>query len=136
MGLDCSHDAFSGSYGAFNRLRQIVAAATGGSFPPHKDRTLDDRLIYFSGEGESQDDHPGLYEFLVHSDCDGDISPAMCIKVANELEALMPKVRELEASSRFAAGHILRDGGYARVLEKFIAGCRLAAANNEPLEFA
>ena len=35
MGLDVSHDAFHGAYSAFNRLRQFVCAATGGSFPPH-----------------------------------------------------------------------------------------------------
>lgn len=35
MGLDTSHDAFHGAYSAFNRLRQEVSRARGGSFPPH-----------------------------------------------------------------------------------------------------
>ncbi len=147
MGLDCSHDAFSGAYSAFNRLRQEVSRATGGSFPPHwlynadgtlaRDRTglvvcdkaRDNGLIYF-GEGIEEDS--GLCEFLTHSDCDGEISPEMCVKVADDLENILPKI---EALNTPAHGHIERRGGYVEVVKKFIAGCRLAAENNEPLKF-
>ncbi len=91
MGLDCSHNAFSGAYSAFNRLRQFVCAATGGSFPPHWMygpngeilRDPDGATRYHTqipsdrfqcGEGYTRDKWPGLFEFLTHSDCDGEIS--------------------------------------------------------------
>lgn len=148
MGLDCSHDAFHGAYSSFNRFRQEVCHAIGGSFPPHwlinhngevardkagyplHDTSLDDKLIYFPDDG--LDDDSGMYAFLVHSDCDGEISPEMCVKVADDLEAILPKIESLKNQG---GGHIQARGGYAEVLKKFIAGCRLAAANNEPLVF-
>lgn len=148
MGLDCSHDAFHGAYSAFNRLRQEVCYVTGGSFPPHwvrnedgslkrdchqlliYDQTLDGKMIYF---GDELDDKSGMYCFLCHSDCDGEISPEMCVKVADDLEAILPKI---EALADQGGGHIQYCGGFAEVLKKFIAGCRLAAHNNEPLLFS
>jgi hypothetical protein len=151
MGLDCSHDAFHGAYSAFNRLRQCVCAALGdeASFPPHwrynKDGSLAEdangRVLYLDGldadkfyvpDEFTSEDNPGLWLFLTHSDCDGDISPEMCTKVADELEALLPKI---EALGWMAGGHIGRDGGYATVVRKFIAGCRAAAAAGEALDF-
>lgn len=149
MGLDVSHDAFSAAYSAFNRFRQEIGRACGVDFPPHyefeadgrlKERGgrvvykagLDNDMIYFPDE-MSPENAPGLREFFIHSDCDGYISPEMCVKVADELEALIPKVEALNSPD---GGHIGRDGGYVAVLKKFIAGCRKAAAANEPLEFS
>ena len=150
MGLACSHDAFRGAYSAFNRLRQCVAAAAGGSYPSHyvygphgvpeedpktglwkRHKDLDDDLVY-TDDAYTKASHPGLFEFLAHSDCDGEIAPDMCVKVADDLEALLPKV---EALGWQAGGHIAARGGFVEVLRKFIAGCRAAAAANEPLEF-
>jgi hypothetical protein len=147
MGLDCSHGAFHGAYSAFNRFRQAVAWAAGGSYPPHYlrgkngslkmsgglpviDHDKDDNCWYWD-DSYSYDDNPGLCLFFCHSDCDGEISPEDCIKVANELESLMPKIKKLG----MGGGHIERNGGYEKVLQQFIDGCRLAAKNNEPLEF-
>ena len=149
MGLDCSHNAFHGAYGAFNRLRQEVCRAMGGSFPPHwkynesGDIEIDDGGLatrnteledgfWYSGDGYDEESHPGLYEFLKHSDCDGEISPEMCAKVADELEAILPKVESLNSK---AYGHIAASGGYSSTLKQFIAGCRAAALAGEPLKF-
>lgn len=129
MGLDCTHDAFHGAYSAFNRFRQEVALAIGGSYPPHTDKSLDDNIWYW-GDDYNQRSHPGLYEFFNHSDCDGEISPENCLLIADELEALLPRI-----SSNNEWGHIERDGGYKQVLRRFINGCRAAAAKNEALEF-
>jgi len=147
MGLDCSHNAFHGAYSSFNRFRQVVCHAIGGSFPPHciynadgtiardkdgniiYDHTLDDKMMYC---GKDLDAESGMYHFLTHSDCDGEISPEMCIKVANDLEAILPQI---EALPDRGSGHIVARGGYAEVLKKFVAGCRLASENNEPLVF-
>jgi hypothetical protein len=149
MGLDCSHDAFHGAYSAFNSLRQEVSRVTGGSFPPHwlynadgtlakgndglaiYDRTLNRKMIYL-GDGVGPEETPGLYEFLTHSDCDGKISPEMCVKVADDLEKVLPKI---EAKNTPSHGHIAARGGYAEVVRKFIVGCRAAAKAGEPLIF-
>jgi len=151
MGLDCSHDAFHGAYSAFNRFRQAVcfALGDGSSFPPHyqynSDGSLKEdaqgRVMYLADlepnsfywpDDYSREKNPGLWEFLVHSDCDGEISPEMCVKVANELEAVLPKV---EALGWVSVGHIAARGGFVEVLRKFIAGCRAAAAEGVPLGF-
>jgi hypothetical protein len=149
MGLNCSHNAFQGAYPAFNRLRQCVCEAMGdgSSYPPHYIRDSDGSIEsgvpiprkeglsnewFYVGDSYSKETHPGLYEFLSHSDCDGEISPEMCTKVANELEALIPAVESL---NWIAVGHIARDGGYAEVLRRFISGCREAANKGESLRF-
>ncbi|PWC96977.1 hypothetical protein [Azospirillum sp. TSO5] len=150
MGLDCSHDAFHGAYSAFNRFRQTVARAMGGSFPPHYAYGMDNRPIpqgefglvvdplredgmWYWGRGYEADTHPGLYEFFTHSDCDGEIAPDMCLKVADELEALLSDIERVSPSEE--NGHIARAGGYVEVTKRFIAGCRAAAAAGEPLTF-
>jgi len=130
MGLDCSHDAFRGSYSAFNRLRQAVAKAAGGSFPPHEGSSFFDDLSWYVSDEYTRENSPGLFEFLSHSDCDGEISPEMCINVADELSQLHSIVDDMGEGT----GHISRRG-YGGTLQRFIDGCRLAAKNNECLTF-
>ena len=120
MGLTVSHDAFNGSYCAFNRFRQAIALAMGGSFPPHSDPDLFNETWYW-GKDYGHRTHPGIFVLLSHSDCEDEISPADCVLVADELEALEP--------------NIARDGGYVVVCRRFVTGCRLAAERGEPLEF-
>lgn len=141
MGLDISHDAFHGAYSAFNRFRQTVAKAIGGSFPFHTPEFLAERaaegqeinpMWWYWGHGYSQETHPGLYEFFMHSDCDGDIGPVACGRIATELEALLPAIEKLDDGG---AGHIEHQGGYVAVTRKFIEGCRKAALAGERLEF-
>ncbi len=130
MGLNCSHGAFDGAYSAFNRLRQTVAKAMGGSFPPHTDPQFDNDRWYW-GDGYRTESHPGLAIFMRHSDCDGEISPTDCSTVADDLEKLLP----LLPGDNTGGGHIQSTGGYQKVLEKFIKGCREAAKESEPLVF-
>ena len=93
MGLDCSHDAFSGAYSAFNRFRQAISKVTGGSFPPHKDESLDDTQIYWDEDFPKT--NPGLKVFLMHSDCDGSLTYKECRLIANEMEAILDKLEPL-----------------------------------------
>jgi len=130
MGLDTSHDAFHGAYSAFNRFRQAVAAAMGGSWPPHKDPKLKDTEWYW-GRGFDEKTHPGLFVLMSHSDCDGVISPTDCELVANDLASLLPAIGEMGRGS----GHVESQGGYGAVTRQFIAGCRAAHAAGEDLEF-
>ena len=118
MGLDCSHGAFNGPYSRFNRFRQYVARAVDASYPPHNDKNLDDTYIYFADDFNKAE-HPGLIAFLEHSDCDGEMSPKVCKQVADELEALLPKIVE-EGKS---------------MTQQFIKGCREAAESRETLTF-
>lgn len=106
MGLDVSHDAYSGSYTSFHYLRLEVCAAAGV--------VCRDDFLYF----DSIDD--GLEIFLTHSDCDGEISPQDCKKVADSLRAILPKITE---------------EWQPRVLQ-FIHGAEKAALNGESLEFS
>ena len=128
MGLDTTHNAFNGAYSAFNRLRQSVARAAGGSFPPHDDDTLDGGSWYWEGDIYSKETHPGLYAFLCHSDCGGEFTPEECSLVARDLRALLPHIEG-------GGGHLERYGGAKGSLERFIKGCEAAAAAGEPLEF-
>lgn len=130
MGLDVSHDAFSGSYSAFNRFRQIIAKAWGGSYPPHDDPKLDGDMVYFPTGAGDDPKHAGLVAFMASNDCEGSFSPEMAGKIADEMEALLPKIKELDDGG---GGHIERDGGYYAVALKYIAGCRLAHKNGEEL---
>lgn len=129
MGLDVSHDAFHGAYSAFNRFRQVVCEATGGEWPDTM--ALDGHGYWTFGNDYTNDSHPGLYAFFCHSDCDGEIVPELCAKIADEMEALLPA---LDAQG-LGGGHIERVGGYGAVARRFIAGCREAHAANEALEF-
>lgn len=140
MGLDISHDAFHGAYSAFNRFRQIVCRAMGdGSFPPHEPDARDDDGkpldpdAWYWGKGFSEATHPGLAVLLLHADSDGEIAPADCARLADELEALLPAIRAVDDGG---GGHIAAAGGYVAVTERFIEGCRAAAKAGEPLEFA
>ena len=139
MGLNCSHGAFDGSYGSFNRFRQAICYVIGGSYPPHNnsnhllfsDNQQPDENIWYWGYGYSPESHPGLYLLLSHSDCDGEISPEDCLKVATDLEKLIPRLEELGLNG----GHIERQGGFAGVCRKFVDGCKKAAELGEPLVF-
>ena len=126
MGLDISHGAWRGGYGSFHNFRITVCMATGGRF----EDDAEGGMFYF-GEGYTRTSHPGLFEFIGHSDCDGSISPKLAKKLAKELEQLLP---ELEC---FGDGppHIRAQGGYDGCARKLIAGCRKAARAGEPLVF-
>jgi hypothetical protein len=139
MGLDISHNAFHGSYSAFNRLRQAICYVIGGSYPPHMESNYllwssdnpPDKNTWYWGQGYSEETHPGLFLFLCHSDCDGEISPEDCLKVVKDLEPIIPRLEELGLDW----GNIQKNGGFAGTCRKFIDGCKLAAQSKEPLYF-
>lgn len=143
MGLDTSHGAFHGAYSAFNRLRQAVCRAAGGSFPYHKfqpegfpphrlDCEPDNDDRWYVPDEVTREAWPGLYLFLCHSDCDGDFVPEECVLVARDLERLLPELEKFPAETH---GHLAIHGGYADNVRQFIAGCKAAAEANEPLDF-
>lgn len=115
MGLDCSHNAWSGAYSRFDRFRSAICTATGGKWPK-----LFSGNEWSFGEGYSEETHPGLYALLTHSDCEGVLAPTQCSQVADELEKLLPKINGEDFKERAV---------------QFIKGCRDAASADEELEF-
>lgn len=107
-----SHDAYSGPYSVFQRFRLAVAAAYGSKY----------KMDYFYPEG-----HPGLTALLSLNSSVKWIEPEMCTRIADELEALLPYFDEWVADANSKA--------QADIATQFIAGCRSAAAANEPLTF-
>jgi hypothetical protein len=148
MGLDTSHDAWSGGYGTFYQWRRIIAHAAG--LPPldlmegfysklvdgisilptlySKDnssfiKAIDERLPI---KWECLKRSP-LHILLSHSDCDGDIKWRKCKGIADELEKLLPLIP-------VEKGH--PEGDYwLKKTQKFIDGLRLAYEKKENLEF-
>lgn len=121
MGLDVSHDAWNGAYSRFNRFRATIAASCGGVWFPGGPFS-NDKWSYFSAEKVPTEHHAGMAVFMEHSDCDGEISPADCVRVAAWLRWVAPSLpREPEDMASWA--------------ERFAAGCEAAAAAGEALGF-
>ena len=134
MGLSVSHDAFEGSYKAFNRIRQIVAKAIGGSYPPHEDseKCPDEDRWYWETSIYSHETHPGLALFLCQSDSGGEMGWLDAAAVANALEVLLPEIAKHEDGTY---AHLHGVDGYVGAVKKFIAGCRTAFELKESLRF-
>lgn len=139
MGLRISHDAFEGLYSTFNHFRRFVLTSIRGYYPPHKQEDLDNLKWYWNQNMPfSNETHPGLKEFLSHSDSEGEIQPEMCKVIADELECILPYIESFEKQEEgkmAMTAQILRQGGYVQVTKNFIKGCRTAYLNNEVLEF-
>lgn len=139
MGLDTTHDCFHGAYSAFNRLRKAVARACGGSFPPHlpdydaaflaREPCPDRDMWYFEDEVVPPEHLDGMRAFLGHSDCDGILTPTDAALVEAFLRWASPLVET------GGGGHIARGGGARAMAEQFAAGCEVAVAAGEPVEF-
>jgi len=146
MGLDTSHNAWHGAYSAFMRWRQKVAQLAG--IPPldlmegfwQKDSYgAPFRDMFKSYPATAQvyyDSLPikwdalkpdPLHVLLYHSDCEGEIAPEDCAKIADRLEELLPLMPRGDSG-----GHI---GDYRDRTQTFIDGCRKAAKANEALTF-
>lgn len=149
MGLRCSHDAFYGGYGDFNRFRQAVCRTIDGSYPPHYKYGEDGKVLTKSGSklplfdetkdvnrfyipsDLSRELYPGLWEFLTHKDDKGSIKPSMCKKVANDLETLvLPNIEKYEIIL-----YSDREVSCKNMLIKFIKGCREAHKEKRSLLF-
>lgn len=156
MGLDCSHDAWHGSYSAFHQWRKKLMQVAGlpplelmegfyssldngrpptlyhgmntnqPAYGPDSRPFLADIDDSLPIKWECLDPNP-LYILLSHSDCDGDIAPEWCQSIANELEKLI-----LLLPDEDAGGHI---GNWRTKTAQFVAGLRAAALANEPLDF-
>lgn len=150
MGLDTTHNCWSGAYGAFMKWRTELAKAAGlpplelmegfytplsasygstlehgaGGGDPYWRISLLDEALPISWECLKPSP---LHELLNHSDCDGEIPWESCSAMADALESLIPKL-----PSGDAGGHIRN---WRDKTATFVAGLRLAAELKENVEF-
>lgn len=147
MGLDASHDAWHGAYSAFSRWRDTLARAAGYEvcrLVEHEDlpgkygreTVLIDwgHIVEKNYYGEwdhipcSSSGPDPLLLLIAHSDCEGMLEPEHCALLADRLAELLPSIpEELDGG-----GHV---GNVRTTTERFIVGCRAAAAAGERLDF-
>lgn len=139
MGLDTSHDAWHGAYGAFTRWRNAVTVAAGyeivdevgdyGVTHPTPKIDWDSILPHnYDGEWPTPPSDP-LIVLIAHSDCDGVIHPEQAGPLADRLEELLPLLDE------DGGGHLARMGGHRGATVQFIQGLRAAVEAGEDLDF-
>ena len=149
--LAISHDAFSGTAADFIKLRQIVALAIGGSYPPHwvYDETgkpilqggTGEPLIQHEydpnawvwGDGYNWDSNPGLGAFFACDERNAALGPETCRALADELDMLLPEIERAAPPERTEFPG--RAGSYPEAVRWFIHGCRRAVEASEPLVF-
>jgi hypothetical protein len=141
MGLDTSHDCWSGAYSAFSRWRDELARAAGYTFRTYPEDPMPwrkyvaeinwDALEYknYQGEWDRIPEDP-LILLLAHSDCDGEIKPEHALLLADRLEQLLPALPDEST----ATGHIERCG-WRGTTQRFIDGLRQASAAGEAVDF-
>ena len=136
MGLDVSHDCFHGAYSAFNRFRQSVARACGGSFPPHEPGALNTDgkpyetwSWYYESEIVPAEHRDGMRLLLAHSDCDGELAPQEAEMVAGFLDWVADRM------TGEMGGHLQKYGTMADLARGFARGCRQAAEAGETVTF-
>jgi len=136
MGLDTSHEAWHGAYGAFSRWREKLAEVAGyeiaevaGQYGPHPTVLIDWGHIEeknYTGDWDEIPSDP-LILLIAHSDCDGVIHPEHAKPLADRLEELIPLLPEGDAP-----GHVRH---WQQATRQFADGLRAAAAAGEDLDF-
>jgi hypothetical protein len=129
MGLDTTHDCWHGAYSSFTRWRTAVSLAAG--YYVQDDAGYPSVVIdwdafeakNYQGEWDQLPEDP-LLILIVHSDCDGHITPEAAPWLADRLEQILPRVADS------GDGRSLRSD-----TERFIKGLRDAAAAGEKVEF-
>lgn len=140
MGLDVSHDCWSGAYSGFSRFRDKLATVAGYEFiedVARGGRTMvaldygswpdanyyDPPIIPFRADGTPDP----LLLLLMHSDCEGRIRAEHVGALADRLTALLP---DIEGDGH---GHV---GDYREATQQFINGLRMAELRNEDVVFS
>jgi hypothetical protein len=150
---DRQQDIWAGAYSAFLRWRAEVGRVLGAT-EYHKGKggwqfpqviNQDNAISAFESMLESmkrvnnpsdaeikelktiEQQDPALYNFLVHSDCDGEWSPLECKEIAQLLQKALPKLPKTKD-----LGHI---GDWTKTTEKFIHGLLYCAKQGVKAEF-
>jgi hypothetical protein len=118
MGLDFSHTDAHWAYSGFMRFRIRIAATLGINLERMEGFTRDSNVSNPTSWDTIDDD---IKVLLNHSDCDGELSPEECRKVAPRLREIVSPWPDDDFDKQQAL--LLADG-----MDK-------VAKNNEPLEF-
>ena len=113
MGLDIDingYELWHGGYLSFDALREVI----GNTF----------------NQCNNFADHSELQEFLDHSDCNGELDWKICEKLSETLYSLLPHITEEKAW-----GHVVRQGGMQKCVEKLAQGFKLAYSQKENPRF-
>lgn len=135
MGLDVSHNAWSGAYSAFSRWRDALAKAAGYTLATLEGDYRETILIdwghvvekNYYGDWDTPPTDP-LILLIAHSDCEGQIKVEHLAALADRLDELAPLLEGQDGG-----GHL---GNTANATRRFANACRTALAANEPLEFS
>ncbi len=118
MGLDTTHDAWHGPYGSFNQFRKWLASKIGIN--------LDEYYGYGNGGTKKLSSIPNDLKYLFdHSDCDGDITPLRCKKIAKAIDEVLKKVKEDDVITNYQKTNAIQ----------FRNGCLKAFKKKEKLQF-
>ena len=104
MGLDTTHNAWHGGYGRFNNFRNWLANCIGIN--------LNDYIGYGANATKelSSIEHE-LEPLFNHSDCDGNLDPSDCKKIADGIDKVLNcVVKDLEPYSNYQKAIQFRDG--------------------------
>ena len=137
MGLDTSHGCWHGAYSAFSRWRNTIATIGGYRlFNPDPNSPWYE-CAQINWEAVTPANLQGVWEhvpedplivLIAHSDCDGEIRARDAGPLADRLAELLPKIADLGEGG----GHV---GNWREKTQKFIDGLRLAAKNDESVNF-
>lgn len=132
MGLDVSHDCWSGPYSSFNRWRNNVARAAGYQFKDYDghsapvidwDSITENELL---GKWKDTPADP-LVVLIAHYDCDGAIYPKQANALADRMESLVPLLVKENSVNLFQSD--------AEITQKFVDGLRLAVKRRQTVQF-
>lgn len=145
MGLEVSHDAWTGSYGAFSAWRAALAGTAGYEVTADRDekgrislkeltdaqygvadwQITPDRL---DGEWNGEEPADPLLVLLLHADHTGYIHPGQALPLAERLEQLQPKLAGFTKDPE-------DEMGLETATRQFAEGLRRAAGYGESLVF-
>lgn len=145
MGLDTSHDCWSGAYSAFSRWRDKLANVAGYMIAKVDFSSTGDRMDALMGPRDTvlidwghieEKNYQGDWDIMpadplilliAHSDCDGVIHPQHAGPLADRLAELLPLLPEGETH-----GHVRH---WRNTTQRFIDGLRAAADAGEDVVF-
>lgn len=147
MGINLTHNAWTGSYTAFAAWRTALAGAAGyettAEPDPETGRISFEELRHAQyavagwqfnpdrdiGDWTNEPPPPDpLLILLTHSDCDGRIAPQQAQPLADRLEQLLPRIPQYTKD--------LADEMQLQFMtRKFVAGLRDAIGQNQPIIF-
>lgn len=125
MGLDTSHNCWSGPYSMFMRWREELARLAGlpelrkmAGFTGMLDADSPEGISWSSVEDP-------LVPLLDHDDCGGELEWKGCLAIADRLEELLPQMENSRTGEAWMIG----------ATKRFTEGLRLAHSEKENVAF-